>query len=104
MTSTPDLVHAHPVLVQDAADDLREGLLVVDHGHAEGLRAGPAISSGLPTLARHVTVKVVPVGPLAGSAFDSARDLALVHLDDAVRHGQAEAGAHADLLGGEERV
>src|SRR5438067_9694676 len=41
-------------------------------------------------------------GALAGRAFN--RDRAAVLLDDPIRDGQAEAGAFADFLGGEERI
>ena len=49
-------------------------------------------------------MKVVCVGPLRRVGVGLHGDLAAVHLDDPVCHGETEAGALAHLLGGEERA
>ena len=63
--------------------------------------AGTSVSASY--LGREM-LNVVPVGPAAGIGVGLHGDLAAVHLDDAVRDGEAEARPLADLLGREERA
>src|SRR5713226_9657502 len=112
-------VHQVTLSSKDVGDQLRYSGLVLDHQDTPAMRRGRAVGFGghycesrrggrnlaltrLRSHGRYNGKLHKERGAASGLALD--RNLAAMLLHDPVHDGKAQAGAHADRLGGEERI